>query len=230
MRNLLTNLGLVSYDPSCVLMQLLSQQSHNIQITLSSTNVFEICTSSNAADLSNMLNNLDLFSRDFKHIIRKVIKTAKCLNVDLDLARDIVWILFKLNLARKTRKKKAKERKIIDYNSFISAFNCFLTLTKAQRRRDKEAKKIKKAKQKKKTMKIKKATTTQKKQEDEAIKEAKQAKKKELKAIKTEKVITRKKQREEKNFKKQRKRKRPQGETSVENLTILQFQWIRPYR
>lgn len=131
---MLTNSGLVPFDPSRVLgqLQLSSQRSFDSESTPPPPDAqAHIHRPSNAAELGTMLNGLDPFSRHYKQTIRKVIKGAKTLNADLHLARDTVRTLFKSNLAREARKKKAKELGNTGYNPTTSAFGRLLTPAEA---------------------------------------------------------------------------------------------------
>ena len=148
------------------------------QSILPSTEFSEIRTSRNAIELSIVLNNLDFYFRNYKPTIRKIIKNATTLNVNLSLIRDTVKILFKSNLVRETRKKKSKKQNNVEYNFIIVAFDRFFIPAKAQRRRNDEAKKTKKTKHKKKTIDVKRTTIAQRKLNEETMKTAKRTAKK----------------------------------------------------
>jgi hypothetical protein len=88
-------------------------------------------------------------------------------NADLLIARDSIIKLFSVNLAKESRKKKAKDIKG-RYNS--NAFDRLLTETKVKRRREENEKKIEEISQKKKTAEIKKIAVANKKKVDEIVK------------------------------------------------------------
>ncbi len=71
-----------------------------------------------------------------------------------------IKLLFKINMIRKTRKKKAKEN---DREEYRFAYERVLIETMTKQHKKNEIKKMKKARQKKKTSEIKKMITIEKK-------------------------------------------------------------------
>ena len=178
-KELLTISDLVSFQSNRVLKQLFLQISFNENQSIPPpVKLSEIRTPRNATELNTVLNNLDLYFRNYKPIIRKIIKSATTLNVNLSLVRDTVKILFKSNLAKKTRKKKSKKQNNVEYNLITVAFDRLFISAEAQRRRNDETKKAKKAKHKKKITDVKRTAIAQRKLDEETMKTAKRTAKK----------------------------------------------------
>lgn len=93
------------------------------------------------------------------------------LQTDFLIARDSTKNIFKINMNKKTRKKKTK-------TDYISAFDCFLTEAETTRRRKNKTKKMKATKQKKELMEAKKIAVVNKKLDAEVIWRANRRRKK----------------------------------------------------
>jgi hypothetical protein len=165
--SLLTDSGLCSYDPQRVLRQL--PQSLTRPITPSSTINGFVRTPINQQEMDAMLAFLNSWTPRHKAKLNRVTKVMKLINADLLIARDSNTKLFKANLAKESRKKKAKDETMRGgYNS--NAFGRLLTEAEAKRRREEEGKKAEEISQKKEMTETKKLAAAVKKEADEVVK------------------------------------------------------------
>jgi hypothetical protein len=137
----------------------------------------------NQTKLKNLLKSLNLYTFNHQIKLSRVKKTIDLMNVDLILARDVIKVLFKANMTRKTR-KKTKENIVEAYRI---SFERVLIENEAIRLREDEIKKSEDVMLKKMIAKTKKSIAAKKKRihtKEVAMRKRKRKKDKAIKELK----------------------------------------------
>lgn len=147
--------------------------------------------------MTAMLRTLNPYSPRHKFKLAKMTKAMNIIQADLLITRDSTRSLFRANMNRETRKKKAT-------NGYIPAFGRVLTEAEATRHRESEAKKAEEATQKKEATEARKRAVAARKADEEVRKRVRLAEREEKrrlkdheKAVKTAEINSRKRKRQE---------------------------------
>ncbi len=172
MRDLLTNADLYSYDPAQVLNQLTfnASRSNTPSSLIDITKLNKIPTNKQKVDA--LLESLNPYTLTYKLKLSRVKKSMNLMIANTILVQDSTKLLFKVNLTREARKKKAKDD-LREGMRYRPAFDRVLIETKAKKHRDEEIKNLKDAIQKKKASEAKKTVAIIKKEEIEVIRQIK---------------------------------------------------------
>ncbi len=148
MNNLLTNSNFYFYD----LFQILNQLKINVSclnIFFSSIDIIKLNkTFINKQEIETLIEFLNKYTFIYKLKLNRIKKSMNAMIVITILIEKSIKLLFKINMIRKTRKKKAKEN---DREEYRFAYERVLIETMTKQHKKNEIKKMKKARQKKKT-------------------------------------------------------------------------------
>ncbi len=156
--DLLTSSDVYSYDSSQVLDQLTinaSSKTSSSSIEIANLNRTLI----NKQKIETFVEFLNKYISIYKLKLSRIKKTMNTMIVNTILAQNSTKLLFRANMTKKTRKKKAKA----DTKNYRFAFERVLIETVIRQHRKNEIKKMTEALQKKKTSEIKKMISIEKK-------------------------------------------------------------------
>lgn len=130
--------GIYPYDPDAVLAKLLQSTSSVLTSSFSSQNPDTVFN--DRESLLTFIDDLNLYSTNYKSDLRRVKQTVNFLYSDVNLSRESTRTLFKANIARNTKKNKKKEEVRSTYDG--KAFGRVLTEKDAKRYKEEEERKL----------------------------------------------------------------------------------------
>ncbi len=158
--NLLTNSDFYFYDSSQVLNQLIAFDSRS-NISSFSIDIIKLNRIFiNKQKIETLIEFLNKYILIYKLKLSRIKKTMNTMIANTVLAQNSIKLLFRTNMIKETRKKKAKED---DRRRYKFAYERVLTETVIKKHKENEIKKMKEIIQKKKTFETKKMISIEKK-------------------------------------------------------------------